>query len=189
MTRKLLLVMEYGFKNSEKISRVELWRGNHFTVEEWTCRRRFNSWRHVGETLHRDDLKSGLEAFGWYVYSNGIENAQAVPRGIGACGSVEKETRDQLTAQVDQTLLEIYEFDDNYHEDDTPVLYYAYVGVFSTKLPRGAVGDGCWAVQFAGLQACKNCEFDDSQFCLGRETVLTGRNSLGLEIPILEQLL
>jgi hypothetical protein len=48
-------------------------------------------------------------------------------------------------------------------------------------------GDGCWAVQFNGLRACSGCAFCESESCLGQEILETGKNNVGLEIPILNK--
>lgn len=42
----------------------------------------------------------------------------------------------------------------------------------------------CWLVQVWGIEACKNCDFQNTKECGGKQIITTGKNTLGIEIPL-----
>lgn len=42
----------------------------------------------------------------------------------------------------------------------------------------------CWSIQCWGLDACKNCEFKDSEECGGKEVRKKLMNKLGHKVPL-----
>jgi len=42
----------------------------------------------------------------------------------------------------------------------------------------------CWTVQFSGLKACDTCEYKDTEDCGGQNIRKTGKNELGLKVPL-----
>ena len=46
----------------------------------------------------------------------------------------------------------------------------------------------CWAIQFRGLEACKDCEFKDSNECGGKEIRKKLMNKLGFKVPLGKEL-
>lgn len=42
----------------------------------------------------------------------------------------------------------------------------------------------CWSVQVWGIEACTNCDFHNTSECGGRQILRTGKNTLGIVIPL-----
>ena len=183
MSRQLLLITEYGSVSSELLKRFELWEARVYSLEEWTRTKRFSPWRHTGETIIESDLTIALETYRRFVYDYGITDPDVYPRGVALRTSVHNWAREELDDTVLMILTEISDFDSNFVEDDYATLHHSYRGTFLDKLPRGITGDGCWAVQFFGLAACIDCP---GVLCSGEKTVREGRNSVAVEIPILQ---
>lgn len=183
MARHLLLVTEYGSGCSEVLKRFELWEARAYSLEAWTRTKRFSPWRHTGETVIEDEFTAALETYRRFVYDYGIADPDGYPRGVALRTSVHDWAREELDDTVLMILTEISDFDSNFVEDDYVTLHHSYRGTFLDKLPRGITGDGCWAVQFFGLAACIDCP---GVLCSGEKTVREGRNSVAVEIPILQ---
>jgi hypothetical protein len=44
----------------------------------------------------------------------------------------------------------------------------------------------CWPVQVWGIEACKDCDFQQTIECGGKQILKTGKNTLGNKIPLLD---
>jgi hypothetical protein len=42
----------------------------------------------------------------------------------------------------------------------------------------------CWSVQVWGIEACKDCGYQHTKECGGKQILQTGINALGNEIPL-----
>lgn len=188
MTRWLLLVSEFGVMGTEKRFRLEFWMGEDYTIERWTCASLGGGWRHAMNDLREVDFADGLKVYEDFVWQHGIDNPDAYLRGVAFCIGVEDMMRAQLKEMAHKILSNSWEFNVNFPAPCLPVLHHAFLGKFRQKLPRHLVGDGCWAVQFNGLRACRSCEFQDASLCLGKKIVRTGKNNVGQEIPLLNKL-
>lgn len=49
---------------------------------------------------------------------------------------------------------------------------------------QGDLTSECWMVQFRGLEACRDCEFRDTEDCGGQEIRKTLKNNKGKDIPL-----
>ena len=52
------------------------------------------------------------------------------------------------------------------------------------RIPRDHMTGECWTVQFEGLAACINCEYQNSEDCGGPDIRSTGKNSKGYPVPL-----
>jgi hypothetical protein len=185
MKRQLLLATEFSFRNTEKLSRLELWSGAGFALEEWTCIGRNDNWARIERVLHAGDLESAVESYGWFIFQRAILGPRATLRGVAVCLGVPNSIKGPLMLEAHRIIREVWEFCDTFPTEHVPILLYAFIGEFGTRLPRGVIGDGCWAVQFKGLRACGSCPYEKHVLCPGRSIVRTGYNSAGMLIPVL----
>ncbi|MBN2523658.1 MAG: hypothetical protein JXB24_10320 [Bacteroidales bacterium] len=42
----------------------------------------------------------------------------------------------------------------------------------------------CWFIQVWGKEACKSCEYYNTKECGGKQILITGKNTLGIKIPL-----
>jgi hypothetical protein len=42
----------------------------------------------------------------------------------------------------------------------------------------------CWFIQVWGKEACKNCEYYHTNACGGKQILITGKNTRGINIPL-----
>ena len=185
MKRQLLLITEFSFKNSERLSRLELWRGAKFSLEEWTCVGRNDNWARIERVLHDGDLESAVESYGWFIFQRAILDPRATLRGVAVCIGIPDSIKGPLLLEAHRIIREVWDYCDTFLPEHVPILFHAFLGKFRTRLPRGIIGDGCWKVQFQGLRACGSCPYEGHVLCPGRSTVRTGTNSVGMEIPVL----
>jgi hypothetical protein len=178
MKRQLMVVTEIRFVRSDRITRLEFWNDTDVTAEEWTREHPGAEWDLVKKTLRMHDLDRGLAAYRAFVFEFGMMQRDARLRGIAVCTGVQACQKHKVTALAYELLDLWYQLGRSQTSRYFPVFHHAFLGHFPHSLPRGVTGAGCWAVQFGGLKACRFCDFEDNTLCLGK-------NSVGVEIPIL----
>lgn len=185
MKRQLLLATEFNFRNTEKLSRLELWSGSRFALEEWTACGRHDNWARIEQVFHAGDLESAIEAYGWFVFQRALLDPRAVLRGVAFCVGPSESVRETLLSEAHEIIREVWDYCDTFLPEHVPILFYAFIGKFRTRLPHGIIGDGCWRVQFEGLRACVLCPYEKNLFCIGKSILSEGSNNAGVDIPIL----
>lgn len=186
MARQLILVTEVGFTDSEKIARFELWAEDGFKEEEWWCTKAGGAWT-KGSTREIEglDLPDALLLYGGPMSES--EYWLFVPdarlRGVAYCTGLQ-DTENSVAEKTAQRILISAEENGGIPREYSKELFRIFLGTFSQEYPRDVTGDGCWAIQFKGLLACKLCEFDGTSLCLEQNIFETGKNNLGLDIPI-----
>ena len=189
MAKKLLLVSEFNNVDTETGSRYEVWQDNPLSFCEYTCTHKGGRWRKAWEVACKEhDLEFVLAAYDFFLFDKVIESDSASLCGVAISRRVPMIVSKLLLKEAHWILSNCWEFNPNYNPDYLPVARTAFLGAFRKWLPRNLVGSGCWAVQFQGLRACQSCAFKRRKLCLGQETVRTGKNDRGIEIPILNGL-
>jgi len=185
MTRQLILVTEAGIADSEDVVRFEVWAGDGFTEEEW-WREKVDGSEWTMEDAREETGFDLIDVLQFYSGPGiGSEYWLFVPearlRGVAYCtGIPEKDEAEKAAWSV----LHGAEYARAIPAGYLKELCHVFLGTFSSEYPRNVTGDGCWAIQFQGLKACAPCSLEGTSLCLGAEMLETGRNSLGLEIPI-----
>lgn len=186
--RQLLLVAEFGSTANKTRFRFEFFGDNDdYTFGTWICAHKGAKWNGRLRSNRKYRIVEGLSEFVQYVYGVAITNTNDYLRGVAICTGVPNPIIQETAEMADWILLKTFQYNVNFKGMTLPALYHAYIGRFCKDLPRDAVGDGCWVVQTQGFRACRECELHHHRACLGKAMIRTGKNSVGLEIPILNK--
>jgi hypothetical protein len=185
---RLLIVTEFNFDGSERVSRIEFWGLETYTAEEWTQAHSGGPWRATKNRVRRDSLDSGLKAYGGLVLERAILRRNAHLRGVAYASWVVGDASDKI---IDNSCAVIERWIELGHH--RPKRYYSvrnhcFLGCFYRDFPRGIMSNGCWGIQLGGLKTCRTCPAEENEkLCLGRQIRLTGKSIAGVEIPILAE--
>ena len=54
----------------------------------------------------------------------------------------------------------------------------------TTIINQSKLSSECWSIQAHGFEYCKTCEFKNTKDCGSKQIIKTGKNKLGIKIPI-----
>ena len=186
MKPKLLLVTEFGFTASQRITRIEFSGPRGCSCEEWTRSTPCGPWRPTKWRVTGRNLNAGLKAYGELVFERAIMLRDTQLHGVAFSSRAMGDAADQIMTQA-YRLIDTW-FACAHHRSNRlfSIRTHAFLGHFHNEFPRGAIAKGCWSVQTDGLKACRTCPGDENEkLCLGRRIRQIGKTSTGLEIPML----
>lgn len=187
MKPELLLVTEFGFTNSKRLTRIELSGPRGCSSAEWTRANPGGPWRPTKWRATSGDLDEGLRAFGELVFERGVMRRDTRLHGVAFSSRLVGDPKDRLLDQAVR-LIDTW-FMCAHHRNNRlfSIRSFAFLGHFYNEFPRGLMEENrCWSIQTDGLKACRTCPGDEyMELCVGRRIRQTGRTSIGAEIPVL----
>ena len=188
MKPRLLIVTEFKFVDSPRVSRIEFWGLETYSAEEWTRARPGSPWRATKHKSTRNSLDEGLRVHGGLILERAILRRNARLRGVAYSNSIAGDASDKIFAHASTIVERWIELGEYRPKRYFPIRNHCYLSCFSLVFPRGIASDGCWGLQLGGLRVCRTCPAEDNhKLCQGRRIRQTGRTSTGLEIPILAE--
>jgi|SRR5450759_562664 len=186
MKPELLLVTEFGFTNSKRLTRIELSGPRDCSSAEWTRANPGGPWRPTKWRATSGDLDEGLRAFGELVFERGVMRRDTRLHGVAFSSRLVGDAKDRLLDQAVR-LIDTW-FMCAHHRNNRlfSVRSFAFLGHFYDEFPRGCLGRACWLVQTDGLRACRTCVANErEEICMGMRIRQMGKTSIGTEIPVL----
>lgn len=188
MKPKLLIVTEFNFDYSERVSRIEFWGLETYAAEEWTQAHSGGPWRTTKHRVQRDSLDSGLKAYGGLVLERAILMRNTRLRGVAYASWVVGDASDKIIANSCGVIERWIELGHHRPKRYYSVRNHCFLGGFYRDFPRGIMSNGCWGIQLGGLKACRTCLAENNSIlCNGKRIRMTGRTMTGLEIPVLPE--
>jgi len=182
---KLLIVTEFSFDDSERVSRIEFWGLTMYTAEEWTQAHSGGPWRATKHRVERGSLDSGLSAYGGLVLERAILRRNAQLRGVAFSSWVVGEPSDKIAALSCAVIERWFELGHHRPKRYYPIRNHCFLGCFYRDFPRGVTSSGCWGLQLGGLKTCRTCPAEENgRLCTGKRIRQTGKTSGGCAIPV-----
>jgi hypothetical protein len=186
MKPKLLIVTEFGFTNSKRLTRIEFSGPRGCSSSELTRATPGGPWRPTKWRVSGGNLDAGLKAYGELVFERAIMRRDTKLHGVAFSSRVAGDAEDRIMNQA-YRIIDTW-FACAHHRNDRlfSIRTHAFLAHFNSEFPGGLLGRACWSVQTDGLKTCRTCPGDEyAELCVGRRIRQTGRTGLGLDIPVL----